>query len=185
MGRAGRQDYCVNERLGEFEMKQIRSGVFETNSSSTHSLVLRDKSTPLSDSYLTVQDDGYVHVSFGEFGWGYDVLDSQEEKLSYLCTMAAYSDNNMASNEDFYKTPDFMAINEAIQNRCDCNGVIVDTEISKYVGADGASWPNFDGYIDHQSVYTSLQSFLDGYDTTIEEVVFSFGAEIIIDNDNH
>jgi hypothetical protein len=167
-------------------MVQIRSGVFETNSSSTHSLVVRGKGRPLSDFFLHLEDDGYVHASFGEFGWGYDVLYGQDEKLSYLCTMAACADSNMASNDDFYKNPEFQAINDVIKEKCGCKGLIIDTPITRYVSEDGkTSWPEFDGYIDHQSAYGSLQGFLDDYGVTIEQVVFSPTVEIIIDNDNH
>ena len=165
-------------------MRQIRRGVFETNSSSSHSLTVKGKDYPLSESYLSVEDDGYVHASFGEFGWGYDKLTGQDEKLSYLCTMAACADASMASNEDFYKNVGFIAINDVIKEKCACNGVIIDTPISRYV-YDGGSWPEFEGGIDHQSSYGSLQGFLDDYDVTIEQVIFSGGVEIIIDNDNH
>lgn len=167
-------------------MKQIRSGVFETNSSSTHSLTFRRSEGQLSESYLPVGDDGYVHVEFGDFGWGYDRLWKQEEKLSYLCTMAACADSDMSSNEDFYKNPEFQAINNVVKERCGCDGLIIDTPITRFASKDGVySWPQFDGGIDHQSRYPSLQAFLDDYGVTIEQVIFSCGVEITIDNDNH
>lgn len=166
-------------------MRQIRSGVFETNSSSTHSLTFVGRNNPLEEPYLRVRDDGYVHVDFGEFGWGYDRLRSQGEKLSYLCTLAACADSKMSSNEDFYQNPGFQAINDVIKEKCGCKGLIIDTPISRYVSESGSGWPEFDGYIDHQSMYASLQGFLDDYGVTIEQVIFSGGVEIIIDNDNH
>ena len=167
-------------------MKQIRRGVFETNSSSTHSLTVRGKDSALSESYLFVKDDGYVHASFGEFGWGYDKLFSQEEKLSYLCTMVACTDSKMASNDDFYKNPEFQAISDMVKEKCNCKGLLIDSEITRYVSKDEkSSWPEFDGHIDHESVYCSLQGFLEDYGVTIEQVIFSPGVEIIIDNDNH
>ena len=167
-------------------MRQIRSGVFETNSSSTHSLTFIGRNNPLEKSYLRVRDDGYVHVDFGEFGWGYDRLRSQGEKLSYLCTLAACADSKMSSNEDFYQNPGFQAINDVIKEKCECKGLIIDTTITRYVTEDKAtSWPEFEGYIDHQSIYASLQGFLDDYGVTIEQVIFSGGVEIIIDKDNH
>ena len=98
--------------------------------------------------------------------------------------MAACADSSMASNDDFYKNVGFKAINDVIKDKCGCNGVIIDTVISSYM-YDGGSWPKFDGYIDHQSVYGSLQAFLDDYNVTIEQAIFSDGVEIIIDNDNH
>ena len=57
-------------------MKQIRKGVFETNSSSTHSICIAK------DAELTIPQS--LHFSFGEFGWECDTLYSVSEKASYL-----------------------------------------------------------------------------------------------------
>lgn len=58
--------------------KQIRQGVFETNSSSTHSICIAKKSELIIPEKL--------HFEFGEFGWGYSTLKSTQEKASYLYT---------------------------------------------------------------------------------------------------
>jgi hypothetical protein len=58
--------------------KQIRKGVFETNSSSTHSICIA-KDVEL-DIPKTLQ------FKFGEFGWEEDTLSSTFEKASYLFT---------------------------------------------------------------------------------------------------
>ena len=50
-------------------MKTIRQNVFETNSSSSHSLCIKSIKD-LNKSYLTISDDDLIHVDFGEFGWG-------------------------------------------------------------------------------------------------------------------
>lgn len=83
-------------------MKLIRNGVFETNSSSAHSLaykneVLRDYNfKPHNDLCFAVKDwrltkkpkeyemYSYMPLYFDEYGWGFDVLSSPAEKLSYL-----------------------------------------------------------------------------------------------------
>lgn len=63
-------------------MIKIRRNVFETNSSSMHSL-----SVIGSDRMSTLESkDGIVVVSEGEFGWGYDALTTPKQKLSYLVT---------------------------------------------------------------------------------------------------
>ena len=55
----------------------IRHNIFETNSSSSHSLCI-GVSNELSPSYLTIDYvDNCVHVEFGEFGWGYDETNDQ------------------------------------------------------------------------------------------------------------
>lgn len=83
-------------------MKLIRNGVFETNSSSAHSLAY--KNTVLRDYNYKPKDDlcftakelhltkkpkeykmySYMPLYFDEYGWGFDVLSSPAEKLSYL-----------------------------------------------------------------------------------------------------
>lgn len=59
-------------------MKKIRKGVFETNSSSTHSICIAK------DTTITLPKN--LHFEFGEFGWEYDTLYSIAEKASYLYT---------------------------------------------------------------------------------------------------
>lgn len=63
-------------------MIKIRRNVFETNSSSMHSLSVigSDRMSSLTSR------DGIVVVGEGEFGWSYDTLKTPSEKLSYLVT---------------------------------------------------------------------------------------------------
>lgn len=58
--------------------KQIREGVFETNSSSTHSICIAK------NAQLELPKE--LHFEFGEFGWEQNTLDSLQEKASYLYT---------------------------------------------------------------------------------------------------
>lgn len=58
--------------------KKIRHNVFETNSSSTHSIcVAKD---------TNVEFPASIHFESGEFGWENDTLTSIYEKASYLFT---------------------------------------------------------------------------------------------------
>ncbi len=59
-------------------MKQVRQGVFETNSSSTHSICIAE------DTELIIPE--FLHFQSGEFGWEHNTLSSAEEKASYLST---------------------------------------------------------------------------------------------------
>ncbi len=69
---------------------QIRTSVFETNSSSTHSIcIAKDIKLNLPKS---------LHFSFREFGWEYNTLYSTEEKASYLYTGLIANNRE----EDFY-----------------------------------------------------------------------------------
>jgi hypothetical protein len=58
--------------------KQIRQGVFETNSSSTHSICIAK------DADLIIPQS--LHFKFGEFAWQHNTLRSTEQKASYIYT---------------------------------------------------------------------------------------------------
>lgn len=162
-------------------MKQIRRGVFETNSSSTHSVTV-DHSKGLSANYLYVSEDGYVHAEFGEFDWEVWDYTDQETRLSYLLTMArclngcnesCYDDVTYEEDiKNFIETRDFARINEVVAEYANCKGLWLDPS---------------GGYIDHQSHedYRTLDDFLHEYNTDIKEFIFGAGVTLHIDNDNH
>jgi hypothetical protein len=70
--------------------KQIRQSVFETNSSSTHTI-----SISMSDEYKSVLEkmsgEGIASTS-GQFGWEYDIYGDTWDKASYLWTGIIVSD---------------------------------------------------------------------------------------------
>ena len=163
-------------------MKQIRRGVFETNSSSTHSVTV-NHDEGLSPFYLYVSEDGYVHAEFGEFGWEVWDYTDQETRLSYLLTMArhltgcneAYWDDDATDEGDiknFIDTREFERINEVVAEYGKCKGIWLDAS---------------SGYIDHQSRedYRTIDEFLGEYDTDIREFIFGAGVTLHTDNDNH
>ncbi len=68
-------------------MKQVRQSVFETNSSSTHSICVTKNN---------ILDNKVDHIYFrlDEFGWDYGTLCSVDEKAAYLYT-------GLMSNENY------------------------------------------------------------------------------------
>ncbi len=157
-------------------MLQIRKNVFETNSSSSHSLVISNKERAY--DYNLPVEGGVLTIPFGEFGWGPDILSTPIEKLSYLIT----------DRIDIYDIPEDIKDDEdAVQ------ALIMESEpireivdAIKYCCSDieevrfeiNDSWNPF-GYVDHQSCGTSQEDGL-----SIEEIVFSNKVIIMIDNDN-
>lgn len=100
----------------------IRAGVFETNSSSAHSLAY--KNTVLRDYNYKPKDDlcfaikelhltkkpkeyemySYMPLYFDEYGWGFDVLSSPAEKLSYLMSSVyQYKTWGVIKEDPFFK----------------------------------------------------------------------------------
>ncbi len=167
--------------------KQIRTKVFETNSSSVHSITIRVGS--LQPSTLEVNWNNKVEVEFGEFGWEICDYNSQYSKLQYILTMCAIKEGrNIDSVEDFYNTSGFLAINEAVAEHCKCDGIEIVSKMWIEKWSDGENTLGIDGYIDHQSTedYTSVEDFLSqNGGLTVEEFIFNNGVFVSTDNDNH
>lgn len=161
---------------------QIRRHVFETNSSSSHSVSYSNNATaPLNlevmKRSLDSRGTGVIVGTFGEYGWGYECLNSFDEKLSYALTSIRYFDNGITENaEQLMQTNSFQWINEVLQESVGLTLVL------------GGS--NDLGYIDHQSSTTlSDYDFMshneDEFKAGIRNLLFNESICIIIDNDNH
>lgn len=149
-------------------MLNIRSRVFETNSSSSHSLCKDSKLLfTVSRDDLKIEEDGYVHSSFASF---HDTrfISTEKDKLSYILTLSFLSTPWTMSNYDyndiewesvitrFRTTNDFHLINQAVIEHFEelglvCSGLWIDRS---------------EGYIDDGDTitnYDSVESFLDFY----------------------
>lgn len=189
-------------------MIQERHSIFETNSSSTHSVSFNSGlfdsivDTSQLDSYVDPADN-CIHIKFGEFGWGYDEYTDAYTKLQYLLNMIMethkeeFCHEGEVSIEDFYNLDEFILLEATItSNVKDCKGIcIYDDGIIKhsYEGKnkDGNPCTGYyitcNGYIDHQSYegYNCMMDFLNDWETTIEDFVFNENVMLIIDNDNN
>lgn len=132
--------------------KQIRRSVFETNSSSMHSLTFSNEG--LEPSYLQVNEDGEIHIELGEFGTEYRIYKDQYNKLSYLLTclycLAGYN------IEEIYQKYEFSVIEKAV---CD------------YTGAKALRIDDSDGRIEHQSAPVFNIEIIDA---SCEDTVIGF-----------
>ena len=95
-----------------FMTKKIRSGVFETNSSSVHSLVFSKEG--LEPSVLPVDKNDKIITDFGEFGREYCIYNTQAEKLSYLITCLYYLSSGFDSVEGVYDNYDFQTLEKYV-----------------------------------------------------------------------
>ena len=151
----------------------IRRGVFETNSSSSHSVTLR-KGGESDTRFFHVDDENRVVVTPDEYGWGYEVLTEPDQKLSYLVTMVMERLSNNYSvidDELLHEDEDFKKIVECVTTYTDYKDVVLAS-------------PPYCFYIDHQSYYGSLDEFLSDWGVTMNQLLFDTGVSIIIDNDN-
>lgn len=105
----------------------IRRGVFETNSSSCHTLTIADTGTL--DFNISTND--ILHITGQEFGWQQEVFSDPVSKISYLA--AGFTD--LGRNDLF----------ELLKE------VIIENTLFSDVTFDE------NGYIDHQSIGLVLQ----------------------------
>lgn len=162
--------------------RKIRKGVWETNSSSCHSVSISKKKI-MNFALPELDEDGFLIANFGEFGWEERRYNNPTSKLSYALTMVAMIHNGeFDDNEvEFYELDDFQMIEDVVKNKIPgCKGIQM-TEHSF-----NAFW-GIDGYIDHQSYedYSCLQDFLNDYDITLEDFIFNADVILQTDNDNH
>lgn len=118
-------------------MKQIRKNVFETNSSSVHTLQISKDG--LEPSKLKLNKDGNIEVEFGEFGKDYRIYNTQYEKLQYLISFIAYNYSYYYDLDDLYENYDYREVRDAICEYTGANDIVIVGEAQPY--------------IDHQSQY--------------------------------
>lgn len=145
--------------------KQIRQGVFETNSSSTHSICIAK------DAKLEIPKE--LHFEFGEFGWECATLDSLQEKASYLYT------GLIAEN----RKEDADKIFEILRSK----GIEVTADEAKYVESThtkGYFYYDNAGYVDHSDELKGFHDAIMADENRLMNFLFSPLSFIITGNDN-
>lgn len=169
-------------------MKLIRSGVFETNSSSAHSLAYKNEDVLRgvyeSNGIKDFKDERYrlteipekyknyvLQPSFDEYGWGYDELDTPNEKLSYILTNEYEGVNSL---QKVYNGKFFVTIVKWLQEY----GLGVSI---KELQLD--EWGYTDGYIDHESKFVIPKDIFNDKEDLIT-YLFNDDIVVYIENDN-
>ncbi len=151
-------------------MKKIRQSVFETNSSSTHSICVA-----VTDNYEIPKS---LHFGFDQFGWETRILRSTGAKADYLYTGLVHNQRQKDAEAiiDFLKTQGIDVTYEEpkyLEKNYEHNGK---TETYKYCENEG--------YVDHGN---ELNPFLDAMLANKQDVLaylFSDLSYIITGNDN-
>lgn len=151
-------------------MKQIRQGVFETNSSSTHSLTISGIDKFIYPKFIPI-------IEFGEYGWEQEIYSDFTDKISYVITMLA-TINRIQKFEDFLVLKEFVWLKEAVNQHCG-QELRIKAINDKYSPL---------GYVDHQS-NNVLNEFLsqDELEFKVKVLDFIFNEKygFETDNDNH
>lgn len=160
---------------------KVRSQVFETNSSSSHSLVLNPTMTEMVDPPLPehIIKSGVFVVYPQDFGWEIEDYNDVDTKASYLYADACqHSDDDFDPNDEITRTN-----NEKLK--------IIEEAFRRYAGVgvffekrDGKNEYYRYGSIDHQSVGECEQIWEEGVNGVIR-FLFSRASTLHIDNDNH
>jgi len=138
-------------------MIQVRKGVFETNSSSTHSIAIPRDCGP----------SNYISFNDGEFGWGF----SQVNAADYFYTAIHDTSETMAELEEK------LSRLKDILNEYDIGYHFGDTNCEENNG-----WLSHDGYIDHGY---ELRDFVDELLNNGDKLVrFLSGGLVFTGNDN-
>jgi hypothetical protein len=143
-------------------MKRVtRKGMFETNSSSTHSIVLsyENKFTP---DKLPITN-GEIHIYPGEFGWGPDEFTDAATKASYALTHV----------KDIECADSLEMLRKVIEEETGLTAFFYPLGREEYY-----QW----GYIDHQSRGVGSEAFES--ERALRNFIFNPESILVIDNDN-
>ena len=152
--------------------QQIRNNVFETNSSSSHSLTMVQGDivpTPLPHSTLRA---GVLVLHKGEYGWEWYRYYDTQAKAAYLFTQLFHDD-----------IPDGDIVTVTAQLReDDARFDMLCRVIEAYTGVIVQAAPGSSGYVDHESTGNGLEVFES--DETLRQFLFSSESYIETGNDN-
>ncbi len=149
-------------------MKLVRHNVFETNSSSCHSLSVNENAK-IYDTILP-DEDGYIYIELsGEYGWEQDTYYNTLDKVDYI---GIYARDWTEDSEKYTQI-----LIDVIKEHTGANDVLIDSKNS--------SWGGKEGYIDHQSVEDRDYHYLFENPELLKKFIFGEGSYFECDNDNH
>lgn len=137
-------------------MIKTRMSVFETNSSSTHSISIETAQSMDLLQTICPNDSGTIYLYGGEFGWEPETFTDAETKANYCAT-------DMQSDREKLEM-----LSEVIKDHTGAKAVIFDLK---------------DAYVDHQSAGTSYEAFASK--KTLRDFIFNPKSTLHTDNDNY
>ena len=172
-------------------MVRVRRNLFETNSSSTHALCIKNNPTDMEKCF----ELKYMGTGGNEFGWGAELYSDTMSKIVYLGIVAYHIDEVLNPDNSFYgrTTKEFAG---------DLKHTSKVSELDWFLGTKleevGVEIPSFDkeeklesikicvkgGYVDHTSEAMSFYRELMNNDDLLKRFLFSSQSCIITGNDN-
>lgn len=158
----------------------IRRAVFETNSSSSHSITI------VGGTYRPDRlhaEDGVVTIYGGKFGWGVEQFNDAATKASYCLVYAHGPEIDLELDG---KT------GESIETRREPTHPELLERLRQVIASETGCEVEFNmrgGYIDHQSngEYGTPGVCAEAFktDETLRDFIFNPKSRLLIDNDNH
>ena len=142
--------------------KQIRPNVFETNSSSSHSISIAQNGNEEILDTIIPNEDGRIVLNGGEFGWGYEKYNDALTKANYCAVDVQHNDDKIEMLE------------EVLMEQTGAKEIIFEF-------SDNYKDPNW-SYIDHESCGTSIDAFVTK--DTLKDFIFNKRSWLFIGNDN-
>lgn len=153
-------------------MIQVRRNVFETNSSSTHSIAIA------TDDSSEMEIPSKITFRVGKFGWEFCNYHDCDSKASYFYT-ALYENYNKDEAEEIANR-----VKEYIENRYNVEVILEKPELEEweYNGKKYCSLK--DGYIDHaSSAWDFIDVVVNDYDLLMD-FLFKYDSFVATGNDN-
>ena len=169
----GYQDSTLKIRK---HMKQIRKGIFETNSSSSHSISI---GKGINDTSL----DGkpVIEATGGEFGWGISHHRNARTKLDYLVTALFKGCKKVSDIRTSHDFDLYVKLSKVISDHLGATLKVIPLEqVEDW--QTGKLIDSF-GFIDHQSDGTAHE-ILRSSENRIKNYLFSTNSVLMISNDN-
>jgi len=167
-------------------MKVIRNSVWETNSSSMHTVSIEGKKDIT--KYAFVGDSKSLAVHLDEYGWSGPDCDDFMSKLEYamcMVLMTEYPDFNYWDEHGF-------TVNQTVLESLDGYQLLLNAVRTQFPECEEIVIKKNDGYypygyIDHQSCesYHSLKDFFEDWNLDVERYLYDYGVVVHIDNDNN
>lgn len=152
-------------------MKLIRNGVFETNSSSCHTISVATGSTNFESIPTYFIENNVATIPAYEFGWSEEQHDDIVSRLSYILL---YIRDWSGDKESKFNS----ILQDIVTDQCQVDSIRLDS-------GKANSWGGYDnGYIDHQAVEGGALNYLFDDPSTLKQFIFASGSYVETGNDN-
>lgn len=165
-------------------MKNIRSKVFETNSSSTHSISICADADGIYETVVP-DKDGAIVLSGGKFGWDFAEYSDCLTKMNYAAIFTASPGTHNSYDKfqaEFARTRELLI--QVIKEHTGAKKIVFNFTVEQY--NKDKNFISGNSYIDHQSNLMERRSTLRAFESkqTLKDWLFNPKSKLETGNDN-